>query len=216
MTETHPSGPTPRVRREEVRRRLLAAAARVFAERGYEDSRVEDIAHAAGFTKGAVYSNFGSKQGLFGAILGEGSDGEHATVLGEVRDIDEPAAAVSVAARLVARRIVGDTERGRLGLELAARAAHDEQARDVVTPMRRAQRAAAARSVDEVVERTGAQPAVSPELAGLILHCLTNGLSMEHLADPEEVGVEAVEQALSAVLAALIDPPDQGSRPKDL
>lgn len=207
MTETHPPGPTPRVPREEVRRRLLAAAVRVFAERGYEDSRVEDIAHAAGFTKGAVYSNFGSKQGLFGAILGEGSDTEHATVMDQVRDADDPAAAVRAAAHLVAGRIVTETERGRLGLEFAARAARDEQARAVVTPMRRAQRAAAARSVDEVVDRAGAQPAVSPETAGLILHCLTNGLSLEHLADPEEVDAEAVEQALSVVLAALIPLP---------
>lgn len=204
MTETHPTGPVPRVPREEVRRRLLEAAARVFAERGYEDSRVEDIAHAAGFTKGAVYSNFGSKQGLFGAILGESSDTEHATVMAGVRDADDPAAAVRAAARLVARRIVGDTERGRLGLEFAARAARDEQAKGVVTPMRRAQRAAAARSVDEVVERSGLHSAVSPELAGLILHCLTNGLSMEHLADPDEVGAETVEEALSVVLAALL------------
>lgn len=207
MAETHPSGPTPRVPRAEVRRRLLAAAARVFAERGYADSRVEDIAYEAGFTKGAVYSNFGSKQGLFGALLGEGADAEHATVTARMRDTDDPAAAVRAAARLVAQRIAEDTERGRLGLEFAARAARDPRARDVAKPMRRAQRAAAARSVDEVVELTGLQPAVSPELAGLILHCLTNGLFMEHLTDPEKVGAETVEQALSAVLGALIPLP---------
>ncbi|MFF7556095.1 TetR family transcriptional regulator [Streptomyces olivaceus] len=55
--------------RDEVRRRLLAAAAQSFAERGYEDSKLEDIAHTAGFTKGAVYSNFAGKAELFGAVL---------------------------------------------------------------------------------------------------------------------------------------------------
>ncbi|MFD0539998.1 hypothetical protein ACFQY7_45700 [Actinomadura luteofluorescens] len=40
-------GPARRVPREEVRRRLLAEAVRVFTERGYDDARIEDIAHAA-------------------------------------------------------------------------------------------------------------------------------------------------------------------------
>ncbi|MFJ6572713.1 TetR/AcrR family transcriptional regulator [Streptomyces sp. NPDC091292] len=199
-------GPVPRVPRDEVRRRLLTAAARSFAERGYADSRLEDIANAAGFTKGAVYSNFAGKQELFGAILGDGADSEFTAVMAEIGDAEEPADAVGLAARTVARRIVGDAERGQLGLEFAARAARDERTRAVLTPLRRAQRAAAARSIETVAARTGIRPAVRPELAALILHCLCNGLSNECIADPEGVGADTVEEALAAVLTALIDP----------
>ncbi|WP_381802959.1 TetR family transcriptional regulator [Streptomyces niveus] len=205
--------PVRRVPRSEVRRRLLAAAARAFAGRGYDDSRLEDIARDAGFTKGAVYSNFGSKHGLFGAVLAAGSDAENDNLMAAIRHADADGAAAGVAdavtafaARAVANRIVGDVEHGRLGLEFAARAARDEGTRAVLTPIRRAQRAAAARSIAEVVERTGARPAVSPELAALIVHCLTNGLSNEHIADPDEIGAAEVERALSAVLSALITP----------
>jgi TetR/AcrR family transcriptional regulator, transcriptional repressor of aconitase len=42
-------------KREETRARLLEAAAHVFAKKGYEGASVDDVAHAAGFTKGAVY-----------------------------------------------------------------------------------------------------------------------------------------------------------------
>jgi AcrR family transcriptional regulator len=198
--EDQPLEPIPRMPREEVRRRLLDAAARIFAERGYADSRLEDIAHAAGFTKGAVYSNFGGKQDLFGAILGERADSELTAVMVEIEDAGNPSAVVAQAARLVAQRIVEDTERGRLGLEFAARAARDEQARSVITPMRRAQREAAARAIVQVTARGGVSPPVDPELAALILHCLTNGLSMEHLADPEAISGGVAEQVLSAVL----------------
>ncbi|MEU0479808.1 TetR family transcriptional regulator [Streptosporangium sp. NPDC006013] len=191
-----------------MRRRLLTAAAQVFAERGYTDSKLEDIAHAAGFTKGAVYSNFGSKQELFGAILRERADSEYATVMGEVADTDTPAAA-GRAARLVARRIADDTERGQLGLEFAARAARDEQTRKIVTPLRRAQRETAAHSIARITERGGIKMAVAPELAALILHCLSNGLSMEHLADPEAISTDLMEQALSTVLAGLIALPPE-------
>lgn len=50
---------------ERTRAELLAAARRVFAERGYEGASVGDVAAAAGYTKGAVYANFGSKEELF-------------------------------------------------------------------------------------------------------------------------------------------------------
>jgi hypothetical protein len=66
--------------------------------------------------------------------------------------------------------------------------------------MRRAQREAAARAIVQVTARGGVSPPVDPELAALILHCLTNGLSMEHLADPEAISGGVAEQVLSAVL----------------
>jgi AcrR family transcriptional regulator len=58
-------------KREETRARLLAAAADVFAKKGYERASVDDIAQAAGFTKGAVYWNFASKEELFLALVQE-------------------------------------------------------------------------------------------------------------------------------------------------
>ena len=60
-------------RREEQRAQtrldLLDAAARVFAERGYHGASVDLVAEAAGYTKGAVYSNFDSKEDLFLELL---------------------------------------------------------------------------------------------------------------------------------------------------
>ncbi|MFF4235620.1 TetR/AcrR family transcriptional regulator [Actinomadura geliboluensis] len=200
-------GPARRVPREEVRRRLLAEALRVFTERGYADARLEDIAHAAGFTKGAVYSNFGGKQELFGAVLGTGAEDEFAAVAAEIGGTDDLGALIARIAELIAARIVGDTGRGQLGLEFAARAARDAPTRAVLAPMRRAQRDTAARSFAEVTERTGTRPAVPPELAGLILHCLTNGLVNEHLADPESVTADVIERAFTAVLTALLPSP---------
>ncbi|TFH53185.1 TetR/AcrR family transcriptional regulator [Actinomyces viscosus] len=54
-----------RRRSEETRARILAAAREVFAAKGYEGASVSDIASAAGFTKGAFYSSFSSKEALF-------------------------------------------------------------------------------------------------------------------------------------------------------
>lgn len=53
----------------ETRERLLTAAAQAFAERGYDGTRVADIAAAAGVSNGALYAHFGSKAELLVAAL---------------------------------------------------------------------------------------------------------------------------------------------------
>ncbi len=60
-----------RAKADRTRAGLLAAAAKVFAEKGYEGASVGDLAAAAGYTKGAVYAHFGSKQDVFLALLRE-------------------------------------------------------------------------------------------------------------------------------------------------
>jgi len=64
---------TPERRRELTREALLDAASEVFAHHGYDGGTLEEIATTAGFTTGAIYSNFGSKQDLFLAVLDERS-----------------------------------------------------------------------------------------------------------------------------------------------
>src|SRR6059058_5337106 len=56
-------------RRAETRQALIDAAARVFVERGFVGSSVEAIAEEAGYTRGAFYSNFQTKEHLFAELL---------------------------------------------------------------------------------------------------------------------------------------------------
>ncbi len=60
---------TPDERRQQTRSALLDAAADVFARRGYHAASLDEVAEAAGFSKGAVYSNFASKEDLFIALI---------------------------------------------------------------------------------------------------------------------------------------------------
>ncbi len=61
--------PRTRPTRDEVRDRILDAAAKVFAAEGFAGATIDAVGQAAGFTKGAVYSNFESKDELFLALL---------------------------------------------------------------------------------------------------------------------------------------------------
>ncbi len=61
--------PAPSARRRETRNRLLDAAAEVFTEEGLQGATVEQVCSRAGFSRGAFYSNFSSKEELFLATL---------------------------------------------------------------------------------------------------------------------------------------------------
>jgi AcrR family transcriptional regulator len=82
--QTTPAGnATARTPRAEVRERLLEAGARLFAEQGVHEARLDDIAAAAGFSKGAVYSNFASKDDLVTQVMQRATN----LVLGSLREL---------------------------------------------------------------------------------------------------------------------------------
>ena len=74
-----PEKPAPR-RRETTRARLLEAALQVFAEKGLKRVTVDDLVGAAGFTRGAFYSNFASIDEVFFAVFEDQSRRMMATV----------------------------------------------------------------------------------------------------------------------------------------
>ena len=82
MPSVEPVSPTATARRQATRERLLDAAFEVFAEQGVHASTVEQIAERAGFTRGAFYSNFTTKEELFVALM-EREDGARLAALEE-------------------------------------------------------------------------------------------------------------------------------------
>ncbi len=88
MTPPAKAGPPPKPRREEkkaaTREALLEAATKVFARQGYVAASVDDVAWEAGLTKGAVYSNFDSKDALFAAVIDRYHDRQLLEILDRV------------------------------------------------------------------------------------------------------------------------------------
>ncbi len=81
---------TPERRRRQTRDYLLQAAAQVFAERGYHGASLDEVAAVAGFSKGAVYSNFKNKEDLFLALLESHYEREMAAVRATLEVTDGP------------------------------------------------------------------------------------------------------------------------------
>src|SRR5438552_17548770 len=74
VTSTQPL--PKRRRREETRRRLMDSALGVFARNGYERATVDEIVREAGFSKGAFYVHFETKEDLFWEMLQERIDAQ--------------------------------------------------------------------------------------------------------------------------------------------
>lgn len=68
---------------EENRAKLIAAARKAFAEKGFANASMDDLTADAGLTRGALYHNFGDKRGLLAAVV-EQLDGEMAARAREI------------------------------------------------------------------------------------------------------------------------------------
>ena len=151
-----------RDRVDRTRADLLAAAAQVFADRGYEGASVGDIAAAAGYTKGALYAHFGSKNDLFLELARTHGCGFPAEVGDPGRDLAD-----ELSARLTA---TGDDTAMLLVLEVLAYGVRHPESRPDLEPQltaaldRLAERVRDDRRAHEVRDDPGAplEPPTAP------------------------------------------------------
>lgn len=193
-------------RREETREHVLAAAAKVFAKRGFHGTSLDAIAEEAGFSRGAVYYNFADKEELFLDLLdrrcAERSQDLREVFCGTDDDVDSTARQAQLAADHAYNAMTGDPEWRALYLEFLAQAARDPAFR-----RRFSKRTAEMRSAleDVVVERT--RPfadalGMEPEQLAVVIDALGTGLWAHHMLH----GERAVPPDLfSSALALLLE-----------
>ena|SRR5690625_2336894 len=195
--------PRTRPRRSEVRERILDAAMEVFAADGFDGASLNAIAAKAGFTKGAVYSNFDSKDDLFLALIDRQVTKRSEVVLDSLTDVDgdQTALAAAIGQRLM-NSIHADPQWQILFFEFCLRALRDEDVRARFVQQRREVRARVGRTTDTLRTRLGLT-AMSAEALTLLVMGLSNGLAIEELVDPGSVPAGL----FSDLLTQLLPPP---------
>ncbi len=197
--------------RDQTRARLLQAASEVFAKHGYDRSSLDDVAAAAGLTKGAVYSSFASKDELFYALMRERIDERLALVATAVGRQTTLQDTTRDAGAGLAELIFSQTDWQLLFIEFWARAVRDESLRKEFARQRRAARELIARFIDEQAAQLGIDlPAPSDQLAVAVL-ALSNGIAIEQLADPETVDPSVFGTTLGLLLNGLRLAPRQAT-----
>lgn len=194
-------------KRARTRESLIDAAGREFAERGFHGASLDHIAEVAGFSKGAIYSNFASKEDLFLAVLDRHNEEQRASLaetLARGTTVEERLAAVGAWFRRV---LETDREWTLLALEFTMYAARNPEVRSAL-----ADRDAETRQ--RITELIGAQaadlgldlPVPAPTIATAIL-AMGTGLSITRLIDGDDVPDAVFPTAVALLLGVGLGEP---------
>ena len=189
-------------RRQQTRDVLVAAATEVFARRGYEGASLEEIAEAAGFTRGAIYKNFAGKEELFFAVI----DRSNEQVIEAFRAIapehaDSKAWNVSQLAKMWRASVDEFEDLFAIGKEHELYVLRNPSARERAIVHRQKQRVLVAAFIEEVAQRSGMTlrlPAAT--LAGVIL-AAADGLTYAARVDGEELFAPFLEVLNAGMIA---------------
>jgi AcrR family transcriptional regulator len=192
---------TPERRRERTRRHLIDAAGVVFGQRGYHGASLDEVAALAGFTKGAVYSNFKSKEDLFVAVLEQQVQAQLAQVEALLADHRRPAEVDYAVMRelLTPQYEINWTV---LYLEFVLYSLRNPAAQAKVAAYRRRTRDAVERMVEQTWATQDFEPELSARAVATITLALFGGIDLDRLVDPDDLPTSITEDALTFIIAA--------------
>jgi len=192
--------PVPRTPRAQVKQRLLDAASELFSRRGVHATTLDDVARAAGFSKGAVYSNFSSKDDLVVSLMRRETDG----ALGALQGMFLPGTTLEQLPEKISTAFApygpGQVEDFALMSEFRAHAlAHPGVMADFVRQRREVLDAVHA-LVEEVFRGNAVQiTGLEPRTLARVLVCITLGVAFDWPA----TGEQAAGDVMADVVAAL-------------
>jgi len=176
----------PRRRRAATVERLLDAALETFAEQGFAASSVEDVCSRGGFTRGAFYSSFRSKDELFAALMHREVERDLARAAGMLTGLgDEPDPVTAAVDRSLALFRVGRVWT-LVTTEYALHAARHPEAAEVLRRYRRQMRDSLVELIAPALAEAGLHlrvPAAELIRAVFALHA---GMTVLSLTDPAE------------------------------
>jgi AcrR family transcriptional regulator len=183
--------------------KLFEAAARVFEEQGIGAASIEAIAAAAGFTRGAFYSNFKSKDELIIAML---EDHVEQTIR---RNLDLLARHTNLADFIDALKTMDRSRQDPLGrspllhMEMILFVARAEKRRPELAKRLRARRKLIADIVETASKTSGKNGSRDPAWTAAIVLALEDGFRLHRLIDPETTPADSFLRAISDLQRAI-------------
>jgi AcrR family transcriptional regulator len=188
--------------REEVRARLFEAAAQVFEEHGIGSASIEAITEAAGFSRGAFYSNFANKDELIIAMLEdhvEQSTRRNLELLARHDDLADFVAALAA----VDRELQDPLGRAPLlHMELILYTARASENRPELAERLRSRRELIAQIIATADKASGPDSVVDPSWAPMLL-ALEDGFRLHRLIDPLTTPEDSWNQTVIQLLRVI-------------
>ena len=189
--------------RDDTREKLFEAAAQVFENQGISGASIEAIAAAAGFSRGAFYSNFASKDELIIAML---EDHVAQTVR---RNLELFSLHKTLADFLEALRTMDRSQQDPLGrspllhMEMVLFVARAEQRRPELAKRLRARRKLIAHIVETSLRNSGKVGSRDPTWTAAIVLALEDGFRLHRLIDPDTTPADSCLRAITDLHKAI-------------
>jgi AcrR family transcriptional regulator len=190
---------TPERRRAMTRQHLLDAAAIVFTRNGFHGSTLDEVAATAGFTKGAVYSNFKSKDDLFLALLDDRIERQFA-VASEVLEAgshDVTEQLPRIRELLHSNAFFWDDSWTTLYLEFVLYSRRNPEAAAKLAASAERTRAFVTAMMDAEYATVGSESRYPTAHLAEISLALFNGLGIDRLVDPRSVTEATIDTVVS-------------------
>ena len=189
--------------RDDTRDKLFEAAARVFEEQGIGSASIETIAAAAGFTRGAFYSNFKSKDELIIAMI------EDHVEQSTRRYLDLLTRHRNLADFIDAMKTMDRSQQDPLGrspllhMEMILFVARAEKRRPELAKRLRARRQLIVDIVETTNKNSGRTAVLNPARTGALLLALEDGFRLHRLIDPETTPADSYLRAIGDLQRAI-------------
>jgi len=190
----------------QTKERLISAARTVFARRGFHGASVEEIAAEAGFSTGALYSNFDGKEALFLALMDHEIDAYSQEVASAVDGLSSVAERARDGARHWMEIVEREPEMLMLFVEFWAYAARDAGARDRVAASFAKVREVLTRLISDGAREFNLQLEMPAEHLAIAIDALADGIARQKLADPSAVPDDLMGRVLSLLLSGAARP----------
>lgn len=181
-------------RKELTRELLLDAAGEVFATKGYHGASLEDVAETAGFTKGAVYSNFATKSELFIALAERRLQERKDALLEAIASMSADELP-SLARAAVDRTGEDEGRMDLLMLEFTLAAIRDRELRAVFSHWQRDISDAVGSAIEAKLRASGIEPAFDGRELMLMLDGIGTRLMLDALIEPSTDAGDLMERA---------------------
>jgi AcrR family transcriptional regulator len=197
--------------KERTRKQLLAAAARVFAQKGFGGASLEEIAELAGYTTGALYYNFSGKEQLFLELLSTSMSREIANRVEAVtRVFSEDAAGggdpFEALSGFVAERAGRSREFAPLSAEFWLYAVRNPAAMDLIATKFGEQERGLEPVIAAAMERFGALPEISATEMTMVAVSLFRSLVQRRHIDPAAVPDDLFARVLRRLFVGSAEP----------
>jgi AcrR family transcriptional regulator len=190
-------------RSELTRARLIRSAEKIFARDGFDAAKLEEIAAEAGYTRGAFYANFSSKEDLFFALLEGEISSRIETIESIMKDLADPESKLRVF-RDFFLTLSQDRRWILISLEFKLFAVRHPEVRARLAAMNRRLAEPRIRILQQVLQGSGRNPSEAATAVAMSLSAATNALALEHMLDRNAMPEPAMKRMLASYFDTVI------------